>query len=284
MARAPASGSRSSPRPARADAATKPAAAKAATAKAKAPLTAAASPVRFTGFAKDAARFFHELAAEMSREWFTAHKAEYEALWVTPMTALLAEVRVGLTTAYRGLPLAAPKLFRIHRDVRFAKDKTPYKTHCAGLIAVGDGPVMETGAALYLSLGLEEYAGAGFYGFTPDQLVRWRKAVVADRSGRELTAALAGATAAGQALGAQEVLARVPRELDPDHPRAELLRHKGCVLGFPAIPRGLIHKPDLAGWLIEHGQRAAPVVRWCQRQVAAGAPGAVGAPGAGGAA
>ena len=229
-----------------------------------------ATAARFTGFNRDAPRFFHELAAEMNRDWFTAHKAEYEALWVTPMTALLAEVRVGLVSAYRGLTLAPPRLFRIHRDVRFAKDKTPYKTRCAGVIAVGDGAVTEAGAALYLHLGVEEYAGAGFYGFTPAQLVRWRKAVVTDRSARELDAALAAARQAGHTLEAQEVLVRVPRGLDPAHPRGDLLRHKGCVVAFPPIPRGLIHQPDLAGWLIEHGQRAAPVVRWTARNVGDG--------------
>ena len=227
------------------------------------------APVRFAGFAKDAPRFFHELAAEMSRDWFAEHKAEYETLWVAPTTALLAEVRVGLAPTYRGLTLAEPKLFRIHRDVRFAKDKAPYKTHCAGVISIGAGPVMETGAALYLQLGLDEYAGAGCYGFTPEQLARWRKAVVADRSGRELVASLAIAQQAGHTLDAQEVLVRVPRDHDPEHPRADLLRHKGCVLGFPAIPRGLIHKPDLAGWLTQHATRAAPVVRWLERHVAA---------------
>ena len=237
------------------------------TAKGRDQSAARPAPARFIGFAKDAPRFFHELAAEMNRDWFAEHKAEYEALWVAPMTALLAEVRVGLAPTYRGLTLAEPKLFRIHRDVRFAKDKTPYKTHCAGLITLGAGPAMATGAALYLQLGEGEYAGAGFYGFTPDQLVRWRQAIVADRSGRELVAALAIATQAGHTLDAQEVLVRVPRDHDPDHPRADLLRHKGCVLGFPAIPRGLIHKPDLARWLTDHATRAAPVVRWLERNV-----------------
>lgn len=222
----------------------------------------------FTGFTKDAPRFFHELAAEMSREWFTAHKPEYEALWVTPMTALLATVRTGLGPGYRGLVLAPPKLFRIHRDVRFGKDKTPYKTHCAGVVSVGAGAVMESGAALYLHLGVDEYCGAGHYGFTPAQLVRWRQAVAADQTGKPLATLVAAATGAGLRLGAREVLARVPRGLDPDHPRADLLRHKGCVLAFPPIPRGLIHQPALAPWLIAQALRAAPVLRWIARTVA----------------
>lgn len=222
----------------------------------------------FPGFKKDAPGFFHELAAEMSREWFTAHKADYEALWVEPMTTLLDEVRAGVAKVYRGLPLAAPKLFRIHRDVRFSKDKAPYKTHCAGLIKIGDGEVMESGAALYLHLGVDEYAGAGHYGFAPEALVRWRKLVAADKTGKQLAGLIAAAEKAGLTLDAQEVLARVPRGLDPEHPRAALLRHKGCILGFPAIPRGLIHKPGFATWLIEQSTRAAPVVRWVQQHVA----------------
>ena len=105
-------------------------------------------------------------------------------------------------------------------------------------------------------------------GFTPEQLVRWRKKVAADKTGNEIGARLAAARKAGLTLGAQNVLARVPRGFDPEHPRAELLRHKGCVLGFPAIPRGLIHKPAFASWLAEQASRAAPVVRWVQQHVA----------------
>jgi uncharacterized protein (TIGR02453 family) len=227
-----------------------------------------AAPARFAGFAKDAPRFFHQLAAEMSREWFAEHKDEYETQWVAPMTAMLDEVRAKIAGAYKGVSLAEPKLFRIHRDVRFGKDKSPYKTHIGGLLSTGKGSVMETGAAVYVQLGLEEFAGAGFYIFTPEQVARWRKKVAADRTGKELATLIAAARKAKLTLDAHDVLARVPRGLDPDHPRAELLRHKGCVLGFPPIPRGLIHKPAFAGWLAEQAARAAPVVRWVQKHVA----------------
>jgi len=92
------------------------------------------APAQFAGFARNAPGFFHALAVEMSREWFAEHKAEYEALWVQPFTALLGEVAKRLAPAYKGVALTEPKLFRIHRDVRFGKDKTPYKTHVGGLV------------------------------------------------------------------------------------------------------------------------------------------------------
>src|SRR5690242_20651396 len=83
----------------------------------------------FRGFDHGAMQFWHELASEMSREWFAANKARYEALWVTPMTALIREIARRLAPAYRPLALGEPGLLRIHRDLRFSRDRTPYKTH-----------------------------------------------------------------------------------------------------------------------------------------------------------
>jgi hypothetical protein len=79
-----------------------------------------AQPAPFTGFARDAMGFWHELASEMNRDWFAANKARYEAQWVQPMQALLDDAARRLAPAYRPLALGAPKVMRIHRDVRFS--------------------------------------------------------------------------------------------------------------------------------------------------------------------
>ena len=80
------------------------------------PTTAA----RFEGFADREARFFKALAKHQSREWFAVHRDEYEQGWLAPMKALLAEVRERLAPLYSREELAAPKVFRIHRDVCFS--------------------------------------------------------------------------------------------------------------------------------------------------------------------
>src|ERR1700749_1174047 len=88
----------------------------------------------FQGFADADAKFFKSLAKKNDREWFLAHKEEFEAGWNAPMKLLLEDVRERIDPAYAQPALGEPKVFRIFRDVRFSKDKSPYKTHIGGFI------------------------------------------------------------------------------------------------------------------------------------------------------
>src|SRR5262249_6222170 len=133
-------------------------------------------------FERDAITFLHELAAEQNRDWFAANKQRYEERWVEPLTALLTEVRERTAKFYAPIKLAPPKLFRIYRDTRFSKDKSPYKTHVAGVIHAGSS------SSMYFHLGLEEeFIGVGTYFFENEQVPKWRKLVAADRTGKPLT-------------------------------------------------------------------------------------------------
>src|SRR5713226_10233931 len=117
----------------------------------------------FTGFDKGQVRFFRQLARRQDRDWFKEHKGEYEALAEQPMKDLVDDLHRALARQYKSFPLKPPKLFRIYRDVRFSKDKSPFKTGSAAVIAMQgseeDGPA----AALYIHLGAQDYAGAGHW-------------------------------------------------------------------------------------------------------------------------
>jgi len=218
----------------------------------------------FAGFDRDALQFLHELSLEMNREWFEANKARYQARWVTPLTALLDDVRARLAKTYAPIKLGPPKIFRIYRDTRFSKDKTPYKTHVAGMISLREGC-----AALYMHLGIgdEEFVGAGTYYFEPNQLPRWRKVVAADKTGKEIAAIVAKLRKRKFEVGGHEDYKKVPKGFAPDHPRAEFLKMRGLTAGPPSIPRGLIHKPAFADWLVEQGKAMAPMTSWLYRNV-----------------
>ena len=228
-----------------------------------APRAAARTDGKFSGFDRGAPQFLVELAAEMNREWYEANKPRYVALWAEPMSALLDELAARLRKAYAPTKLGPPKLFRQYRDTRFSKDKSPYKTHVAGLV-----PVREGCAAIYMHFGIEsEFVGAGTYFFEPPQLPRWRKLVAGDKTGKELVRLVTKLRAAGYHVGGHDDYKRVPKPFADDHPRAELLKLRGLSVGFPAIPRGMLHRRELADWLADHASRSAPLVAWLARNV-----------------
>jgi len=219
----------------------------------------------FTGFADANARFFRALARNQNRDWFLAHKDEYERGWLQPMKDLLTEVRF---TLERGYPceLGEPKVFRIFRDVRFSNDKSPYKTQVAGYVPVAGPSGRAVGpVALYLHLGLETYVGAGHWIMEPPQLALFRAAVVDERRGGDLAGRLAKLEKAGFTVGSHDALKKVPRGFDAEHPRAELLKRKGLVVEFPSFARELIVSRKLVDYLLAQARRAAPVVEWLVR-------------------
>jgi uncharacterized protein (TIGR02453 family) len=241
-----------------------------AAAKAKAK-TKTKTPAKsaFAGFDRDAVQFLHELAANMTKEWFAANKERYEARWVAPMQALLDDVAARLAKPYAPVKLGAPKLFRIYRDTRFSKDKSPYKTHVAGVIPIASNKMGEGGcAAMYMHFGIdEEFIGVGTYFFDDKQLAKWRKLVAADKTGAPLAKLVAKLRAAGYPVGGHDDYKKVPKPYADDHPRAELLKMRGLTGGFPAMPKGMLHDAKLADWLVEHGRATAPLVVWLAQNV-----------------
>jgi uncharacterized protein (TIGR02453 family) len=218
---------------------------------------------RFEGFADSDAKFFKELSRHQTREWFQSHKQEFEEGWNRPMKMLLSEVREAIDKAYPHCDLDEPKVFRIFRDVRFSKDKTPYKTHVAGYIPIKlMARATEVPAAIYLQLGIEAIVGAGQYMMDGPALQRYRSAVANDTQGKQLQRILARLSAKGLEVSSYDQLARVPKGFPPDHPRADLLKRKGLIVSLPDLPRPLITSRKFLPWLVERAQPMAPLVEW----------------------
>jgi uncharacterized protein (TIGR02453 family) len=215
----------------------------------------------FKGFQKDGVAFFRGLAMAQNRDWFQAHRAEFEALWLEPMKTFLAEVKAPLAKVFKR-PVGEVKVFRINRDVRFSKDKSPYKTHLAGMVPFAGGKAMESPAALYLHLGMEDLVAFGFYLLEPPQLKRLRAAVLDEKKGKELARRVAAAEKAGLELDSMEKLKRAPPGVDPNHPRIELLRQKGLGLLGREIPARVRYGAGFLEWTLAQARAAAPVIAW----------------------
>ena len=133
----------------------------------------------FDTLVADALGFFDDLGANNTRDWFTANKSRYEAAVKRPAEALLAETGARLE-AQTGRAQKA-KLYRIHRDLRFSKDKTPYNTH---LHLQWTDP--RTGVCHLFGVSRDYVcAGVGAMGFDKPALERWRDAIAGDSGGGE---------------------------------------------------------------------------------------------------
>ncbi|MEU8922275.1 DUF2461 domain-containing protein [Kitasatospora sp. NPDC048545] len=165
----------------------------------------------FKGWPDEALDFYEHLEADNSKTFWQAHKGQYDHAVRAPMEHLLADLE----------PEFGPgKIFRPNRDVRFSADKSPYKTHI--------GAHLESGG--YVQLSADGLAcGNGMYRLAPDQLERYRAAVAEDVTGAELERVIARVERDGPQVLGRDSLKTAPRGYPKDHPRIELLRHKGLV-------------------------------------------------------
>ena len=207
---------------------------------------------KFTGFSSAALDFYDDLEVDNSKSFWTEHKQVYQDHVRAPMEALLA----GLESEF-----GAAKIFRPYRDVRFARDKTPYKTHQGAFVATAEA----TGWYVELSARGVMVAG-GFYHASPDALARYRRAVADDVRGPELERLLAGLRRSGWEIGGDR-LKTSPRGFDADHPRIELLRHRSLTVhksyGFEQV----IHSEELATKIKKDWRKVRPLVEWASGQV-----------------
>ena len=206
----------------------------------------------FRGWSEAALDFYRRLEADNSRAFFAANKATFETEVRAPFEALSELV------ADEFGPL---RVFRPQRDIRFSKDKTPYKTRC---YAVGEGA---GGTHYYVEVSAEGLsAGAGYWMMANDQLARYRAAVDDEATGEQLAAAVAGLRAAKLRIEGH-ALKTAPRGYPRDHPRIELLRHKSLA-GFRSWPPGKWLGTKAAGDRVIGAWRASgPLAAWLDAHV-----------------
>ncbi|HEX5971625.1 MAG TPA: DUF2461 domain-containing protein [Gemmatimonadaceae bacterium] len=229
----------------------------------------ATSPTgEFPGFRPAARTFLRGLRRNNNREWFLANRERYDAEVRGPMAALVEELDVRLAAIAPEI-VGDPKrsMFRIHRDVRFSNDKSPYKTNVACWLYHMDagrgvgGDAAHGGAGFYFDIGPDEsWVGGGIWMPPRPTLARLRERI--DEEHESLTTILrAPALKPFGGLAREAMLTRMPRGYDADHPAAELLRHQSFTMGRQVRDADLYSArlPDL---LARELVRLVPLVRW----------------------
>lgn len=219
---------------------------------------------RFEGFPKDFFAFFQELKSENERAWFEANKQRFRDSVQGPMSAFIGAMAPHLRGVSKHF-MADPRpnggsMFRIYRDVRFARDKRPYKEHaaCHFRHALGKD-VHAPGFYMHFAPG-EVFFGGGLWHPEADALAKvrtaiaerpaaWRKAV----GGKEFTQRFGGVQG--------EALTRPPRGFDPEHPLIREIKRKSFYAMQPANPK-LAQSPELVAEVACSFRAIAPLMRF----------------------
>jgi uncharacterized protein (TIGR02453 family) len=203
----------------------------------------------FSGISFTALDFYEDLAADNSKTFWTAHKHIYDEQVKAPLLELAIELEREFGPA---------KLFRPYRDVRFAKDKTPYKDHQGVYFAESRRYLQISAAGMY--------ASGGIYEMASDQVDRFRRAVADDLPGEALAQAIAGAERAKLRIHG-EVLSRIPPGYPKDHPRAELLRHKSLYATREFGCPDWLQTPRAKTELVKAWRSMRPLIDWLDKHV-----------------
>ena len=204
----------------------------------------------FSGWPQEALDFYEGLETDNSKSYWTSHKAVYEEHVLRPMTELVEQLAP---------EFGEPKIFRPYRDIRFSPDKTPYKTHIGATL----------GPHSYVQFSADGLAaGAGMWHMEPAQLTRYRAAVAADRTGGEIATVVADLEKAGVEVHGHGTLKSAPRGYAADHPRIDLLRHKGLTSWQHWDPEPWLQTPSTADRVLSFFRTSAALCSWLAANVA----------------
>lgn len=228
----------------------------------------------FAGFTGRSLRFLRALRRHNDREWFGAHRGEYEVHVRDPMRALVEEMDVRLARlAPEIVGDPARSIFRIHRDVRFSTDKSPYKTHAAAQFYhrdAGRGAGVDAtgaGASFYFHLDpVQSFVAGGLWMPARPALNAIRDAIAADPSGFEEIVTDRTFRRRFGGLEDEAVLKRMPRGFSETHPAARWLRYRSFV-GYRPLTGPEVTGPSLPAVLERHFLAVLPLVRWLNAAV-----------------
>jgi uncharacterized protein (TIGR02453 family) len=213
--------------------------------------------VKFAGFGEHAIDFYDGLEVDNTKAYWDDNREVYNADVRAPMEALLAE----LAAEFAG-DFGSAKVFRPYRDVRFAKDKTPYKTHCGGVIEEGRG-----GGAYYVEIspaGLR--VGGGCFHLESDQIARFRSAIAEDIHGSVMEQTVNKLRKRDWEIRGEQLKTK-PKGYDAGHPRIELLKYKSLYAARTWEPADFLHERTCLDRVRKAWRELKPLNEWARDHV-----------------
>jgi uncharacterized protein (TIGR02453 family) len=221
----------------------------------------------FEGFSDKTFKFLHGLGKNNNKAWFEAHRSDYETYLREPSKVLVTIMAQHF--ASEKIPLIADQkrsLFRINRDIRFSKDKSPYKTHI-GIVFPTPDLGEDEWAGMYFSFepngasDITTYVGGGIYSPSPAFLKSVRNRIATNfKQFEKLNSAKSFLSEYPKGIGG-ESLVRMPKGYDEDHPAAKFLKQKEFLYSSSLIKKDLL-SPKLPDILLKKFEAALPMLQF----------------------
>ena len=230
---------------------------------------AQASAAGFAGFPKATFDFLAGIAAHNEKAWFERHRDLYEAGYVEPARAFVDALGVRLKKVSPTVQFEAKvngSLGRVNRDIRFSKDKRPYKDHLDLWFWHGDRKGWACPGFWFRLTPKEAYLGVGMHMLEKEPLEAFRNSVVHARSGRALVAAVAAVEKAGYEVGGKSRKIP-PRGFETEPDRAEFLLYEGLHAGYH-LPAKAAAQPDFVEVCAAQYAAMWPIGKWLLDEVA----------------
>jgi uncharacterized protein (TIGR02453 family) len=219
----------------------------------------------FNGFPKKCVKFFKDLGDNNNKSWFKDHKDDYENYVMTPARDFVFEMGKRLEKTAPKIvadPRVDKSIFRIYRDTRFSKDKSPYKTHLGIFLWEGIRPKMDCPGFYFHLEPPNLMLGVGMHCFSKPMLTAYREAVVDPKLGPALVKAIGKVRKKGDYDIGVKHYKRTPRGFDPDHKNAELLLHNGLTAAtMSKIPKAL-GTPEILDYCLKRFSDMSPIHKW----------------------
>ena len=216
----------------------------------------------FTGFPAEGIQWLRDIAENNNKDWFEANRKTYKKMVQAPAQSLVQTLGTRLQTIDEQIRFdtrsnGSGSLLRINRDVRFSKDKSPYKTNISMMFWHGSGKKMQ-----HPGMGMQIIPGetglmAGMFNF-PKPLLEAYRETLDSKQGARIEDAVAQVREAGYTLDGEQYK-KVPRGYDADHPRGDLLKYKGLWVHASLDDAALLQTPEFVDFCYENFQKMSPV-------------------------
>lgn len=219
----------------------------------------------FDGFSPDLLQFLAGLRENNNKAWFDENRKRYEAVYLEPAKAFVAAIGPELQKASPNIaaePRVNGAVMRVNRDIRFSKDKTPYKTTLDMHFVEGTTKLKSNPAYLFRLTADTFHIGVGAYGFNKEQLTAWRDALVDPDTGQDFRKALSNAAENGFGEPGGAHYKTVPKGYPKEHPNADFLRFNSFLLTRTEEPPEALFSDQATAYCLDLYRSLRPVQAW----------------------